>query len=278
MTLIAAWVRRAQELEELVVASDSRLTWDQCPKLFPLSRGDGILAFAGDTSYAYPVVLQLLRSIDEFHGTADRSIQLGELRGHLERLITSLLRDVRDTPSNKIDAGFELLLAGYSVELGKWQIWTSRFDQKNTKFSFQNPSKRTVGAVFVGDVAARAHTALGSRLRAGGKGSANIHLDWEPLDVLRDLIRGGKERSIGGPIQMAKVYRHLAVMPYSVLHGGKLALMGRVLMPYEQSTRLVFDPQSHETLKTWDYLRTPKVKERKTNRGGSSINHVVGQT
>lgn len=272
MTLVAAWVRRIKTVEELVVASDSRLTggltWDQCPKLFPLSRGDGVLAFAGDTSYAYPVVLQIMRAIDEFSSTANRSIQLGELRGHLGRLVTSLLGNVRDTPSNKLDADFELLLAGYAVESSKWRIWTSKLDSKTGEFSFREASRTTAGAVFVGDAAKDAHRVLGARLRAGGGG--RTLLDWQPLDVLRDTIAGGKSRTVGGPIQMAKVYRHLAVMPYSVRHGDALALMGRVLMPYERSQRLAFDPDSHETLLTWDYLPQPKLKARKTKGNHAS--------
>ena len=48
--------------QELLVASDSRLrggyAWDAAPKLLRLPRGDSVLAFAGQTDFAYPLMLQ----------------------------------------------------------------------------------------------------------------------------------------------------------------------------------------------------------------------------
>ena len=47
MTLVAAWIRQRSERDELIVASDSRLSfgarWDCCPKVFPLAREDSVL-------------------------------------------------------------------------------------------------------------------------------------------------------------------------------------------------------------------------------------------
>ena len=44
MTLVAAWVRSVGTTQELVLATDSRLTgghtWDCCPKILSLPRGD----------------------------------------------------------------------------------------------------------------------------------------------------------------------------------------------------------------------------------------------
>jgi hypothetical protein len=52
----------------LVLASDSRLTGGPidglAPKVFALPRSDALLAFAGDTQHAYPLVLQMVASID----------------------------------------------------------------------------------------------------------------------------------------------------------------------------------------------------------------------
>jgi len=39
---------------------------DHGQKIFPLARGDSVLAFAGETFFAYPLILQTLRYIDDY--------------------------------------------------------------------------------------------------------------------------------------------------------------------------------------------------------------------
>ncbi|EOX3449171.1 hypothetical protein [Vibrio paracholerae] len=67
MTLIAAWVRHHNKAKELYVASDSRLnggqTWDIGTKVLDLGRGDAVIAFAGRTANAYPLMLQLQTAV-----------------------------------------------------------------------------------------------------------------------------------------------------------------------------------------------------------------------
>jgi hypothetical protein len=271
MTLVAAWVRRTGTPdEELVVASDSRLsgglTWDQGPKLFPLARGDCVLAFAGDTAFAYPVVLQILLYLQDFEGAATRRLPLEELISHLEKLVTRLLRDVRDLPANtQLKEEFHLLVAGRSVLTHQWRNWVSRFDTAKQTFHLENPRTRTVGAVLIGDGAVAARKILGSQLRPQRGGT--IHLDWEPFDVLRDMIRSQEYRTVGGPIQLVAVKQRLATMSFAVMwprrSGGKLTLLGRELLEYERTQRLAFDPDKHEVLFTWDYLDAPVPPPKK---------------
>ncbi len=67
MTLSVAWIRKVKNTEELVIATDSRLrwgrAWDCCPKIIPLVRQDSVLCFAGNTQYAYPMMVQINNSI-----------------------------------------------------------------------------------------------------------------------------------------------------------------------------------------------------------------------
>ena len=53
MTICIAWIRKVNNCEELVFASDSRLRygeyWDQCPKIMSFERQDCALAFAGQS-------------------------------------------------------------------------------------------------------------------------------------------------------------------------------------------------------------------------------------
>lgn len=267
MTLVVAWVRRVKTVEELVVASDSRLsgglTWDQGPKLFPLNRGDAALAFAGDTAFAYPVILQIMRGLEDFESAANRSVSLDELKGHLERVVTGLLQNVTDFPGSELDADFQLMLVGRSAAKAKWRFWSSHIDAHTRSFRFVSPPHRSVGAVFVGDGAKEARKLLGTRLRP--KRGSVVSLNWEPFDVLRDIIRAGNARTIGGPIQLMKIYPHLTTMPYAVLWpdraSGRLTLLGRELLQHERTQRLAFDPDSHDTLHTWTYVDSlvPKI-------------------
>jgi hypothetical protein len=283
VTLVTAWVRRIKTVEELVVASDSRLTggltWDAGPKLFPLNRGDAVLAFAGDTAFAYPVLLQIMRSMDDFESAANRSVPLEEMKGHLERIVTGLLQKIDDFPGTKLEADFQLLLVGRSVRAPKWRLWTSHIEEQSREFRFHPPSSTSVGAVFLGDGSKAARKLLGDRLRP--KRGDTIRLNWEPFDVLRDLIRGSKERTVGGPIQLVKVYPNLTVLPFAVLwpngSEGRITLLGRELLDHERTQRLAFDPDSHETLHTWTYVR-PLVPKASARSAVSGAGRAKGST
>jgi hypothetical protein len=245
----------------MIVASDSRLTggmtWDEGPKIFQLSRGDAVLAFAGPTYYAYPIIMQVVHAINEHDRSRDRSQSLNDLKGHLERLVQRHLAQIRDKVE---EPDFSLVLAGYSAKYQRWQAWVSKiYKQHGFKFCDHHPLKR---AIFVGDGVREARRRLMGSM-PGKRHSRLIRakFDWEPLDVLRDMIREKSERSVGGPIQIVKIYKHLGSMPYGVLwdvDGVKaVTVLGRSLLDYEKTQRLVLDPDSHRLLRTWKYLESP---------------------
>ena len=68
MTLAVVFRRRVSAHYELVFGADSRLTGgqtnDQAQKILQLPREDALLAFAGDTKYAYPLMMQVNSSIE----------------------------------------------------------------------------------------------------------------------------------------------------------------------------------------------------------------------
>lgn len=241
------------------------MAWDCGPKIFPLPRGDAVLAFAGYTTLAYPLIIQALRWAEDYSRSSDRSQSLEDLKGHLERQATHLLAQVDRSgisgdPGNLMDA--TLMLAGYSWQTRRFRIWASAYDEKSKAFTFQNaPSK--MGVVFVGDETQSAHKALVDvmrpKLRSMPKGKRpKIELDWEPFDVLRDAIRSPDFKTIGGPPQIAKVYQHLNVMPIGVrwpdAKSGRVTLLGRELLDYERTRRRVMCPDTHEIKMTWKYL------------------------
>lgn len=76
MTLVATWIRQTKSNEELVIASDSRVTGgiviNCAPKLFRLERNDAVLAYCGPTMVAYPILLQIKASLDAHEETRER--------------------------------------------------------------------------------------------------------------------------------------------------------------------------------------------------------------
>ncbi len=103
-----------------------------------------------------------------------------------------------------------------------------------------------------GDALPEFKARLYRNLRAKGK-TKNDGFDYEPFEVLRDMIRLKIDPSIGGPPAILKVYKHSNTMPYSVMWPdaatGKATIFGRPLLDYETTSYLRFDP---DTLKTID--------------------------
>src|SRR5258705_4030003 len=98
MTLVAAWLRRQGDTDEMVVATDSRLSGgivvESGPKVFVPLRKDCVIAFAGSTFVAYPLMIQLLRYSEDYARAASRALDLCEFAGHAARLCSDILRRV----------------------------------------------------------------------------------------------------------------------------------------------------------------------------------------
>lgn len=273
MTLIAVWPRHENKTSELVLASDSLLsgavTFDTGPKLFPLSRGDAAFAFAGGTWFAYPLILQLLRWAEDYDRARTRAMDLCDLAGHCERVCSMLLKRLVEI-SKPIPAGvditkdFTLILAGYSWHTRRFRTWQSLVDHKGN-VTFARPQRSLCRAMFVGTGGSEALRRLGLAVKPPKKSATSrpsIRLNWEPFDVLRDMIREGGDFNVGGPPQLLKIYRHMNSMPYAIpwKMGARsvLTLLGRPLLRYERTQRLSFDPESHTTTPLWDY-RDPEA-------------------
>ncbi len=82
MTIAVGWLRKLDKVQELVVCTDSRLSgygrWDCGPKLIPLPRQDCVLAFAGHTLYAYPILIQTLSAVSQHPKIMSRALDLAE--------------------------------------------------------------------------------------------------------------------------------------------------------------------------------------------------------
>ena len=259
MTLTAAWIRKVGNVEELVIASDSRLrggeAWDCCPKILTLPREDCAIAFAGDTWWAYPLMLQMANAIELYPGSMDRRIDIADVKGHALRVFEQMLDAVDDLPYGQDrpnrPLGTEFLFGGYSWRHGGVRIWKLHFDTEIDRYTFR-PAKPWRGqaegtskiVAFAGDAASAAKERLDDLLKKRDKTSAGS-FDMEPFEVLRDLIRDGSHPTVGGPPQVAKVYRFAKTQPFGVRwpdSQGRITMFGRPALDYEHFAAPVIDP------------------------------------
>lgn len=262
MTLSIAWLRHVEKTEELVIITDSRLrsglSWDCCPKLFPMPRGDCAIAFAGDTLYSYPIIQQAANAVQMYPKSRSRAMDIGSLRGHVIRLMNGMMEYISDIPKDTPEVGevkVSFIFAGYSWREAKFKIWTISFDNKKHKFTYATPStlhrKRIAFAGdYIGEVKRRILKLLKERSKNFEDG-----FDMEPFEVLRDMIReddGRRYPYIGGPPQIIKIYKHMNYMPYSVYwpdkQSKKISLLGRPLLDYETYPFLKLDPDTLEVI------------------------------
>lgn len=264
MTIAVGWLRKLDKTQELLVCTDSRLggfgRWDCGPKLLPLPRQDCILAFAGHTLYAYPILLQTLSAITQHPKIMSRALDLPQLKGHLVRVLNSMVELVKDLPKGEEAPDVQFVLAGWCWRTSRFVAWVLHYDESIQKFTYR-PLRHWSGAnknkfmFFIGDLFHTFKSKLVELLRNRGK-LTDGSFDMEPFEVLRDMLRSGEHDEIGGAPQIVKVYRHMNVLPHAVLwpnaSANTVSLLGRPLLSYERSQYLVLDPDSLSTMKHSD--------------------------
>lgn len=249
MTLSVAWVRSVNEVSELVFASDSRLsgekTWDGCPKIVALPRSDCMISFAGETDYAYPLMLQMINGINSHPPSRERRTDIATARHIALDVFNQMRSGVKGEHSYfPKDPGVRFIFGGYSWKAQSFKVWTLHYDPSIDKFTFRpaNPWAGQKGVsskviAWIGDEHAvdDAKLMLTELLREREKLDIG-GFDMEPFEVLRDIIRSKKYRSIGGAPQMAKVYRSLQTQHFAVRwpNGeGAAHVAGRQQLEYE---------------------------------------------
>jgi hypothetical protein len=130
MTLGMAWVRQVGRTKEFIVAIDSRLSggqaWDGCPKLLLLPRSDCVLGFAGNSLDAYPLMLQIVNSINMHPRTRDRTIDIVHLKGHMSRVWKHMRSFIHSLPRGQKEADppdVNFLFGGYSWREKDFRFW-----------------------------------------------------------------------------------------------------------------------------------------------------------
>ena len=281
MTITLAWIRKVDTVEELVIASDSRLAfgcrWDCCPKIVALPRNDSVICFAGDTMYAYPVMLQAVAAVSQHPKLRSRGMDLHDLKGHLLRVLNSMTSLVHDLPvgvDTNPDTTF--LFGGWSWKEDAFKVWLLHFDPTIKRFTFRptshwNGSNEHKLFAFTGDYEKEYKDRLINLLRKKGKLESG-GFDMEPLEVLRDMLRMDAFDSIGGAPQVMKIYKYSNCMPYAVFWPNRdtneVNLLGRPLLHYEQSEYLVLD------LDTLQTIRHSSLEPSQSFKGDSAVGEL----
>ena len=261
VTLSMAWIRTVARHREMVFASDSRLSggsdWDCCPKLLRLPRHDSLLAFAGDTVDAYPLMLQFRNWLEINPAAANRSVDINSLKKRLRVVVNDMRNFITDLPRGQTSPDppdCELIFGGWSWQKQQLQAWRFYYVASRRIMDFEPAGTglkvgRDHPIIFAGTRTAveRARDMIIELLRAKGKfRQRQTYFDMEPFEVLRDIIRSHEFADVGGPPQIVKVYQHGNDQPFAVKwempHGRTTTVLGRPLFPSEQTRLPIIDP------------------------------------
>lgn len=262
MTIAVAWIRRIHNCEELVFISDSRLCgghrWDECPKLTPLPGNTCALAFAGDTEYAYPMMMQMREAMAEYTRIETRAMDITDINGHLLKHANHLINSVYDLADPDYTPDNEFIFGGYSWTEKKFRIWRYYYKKYDRAFSKDGRSHRIISSVSgdivaIGDQRENFKRQLRSLLRekygADIDSKKEIALDMEPFQALCMMLRNAKKQdTIGGAPQMIKLYQYMNCRPVGVYWPEKKdtfsnrTILGRRLFNYEDTKYWFIDP------------------------------------
>ena len=275
MTIAASWIRRVNNCEELIFISDSRLCgghrWDECPKLTTLPGTNCALAFAGDTSYAYPMMMQIRQAMNSYRRIETRAMDITDINGHVLNHANHLMNSVYDLADPDYVPDNEFIFGGYSWIEKRFRLW--RYYYKSGEKSLAKDGKphrilTNVDGHFVaiGDQREAFKKELRALLREkygpNLNEMQNLHLDMEPFEALcRMLKRASKADTIGGAPQMIKTYQYMNSCPVGVYWPQKTdvfsnrTLLGRKMFDYEDTAYWFIDP---DTLLTNPCVKTPE--------------------
>lgn len=258
MTLLTAFIRTVGKLEELVIASDSRLSGngqrtDHAQKVFTLPRSDALFAFAGDTQYAYPLMMQMRAAIAASAFSSERRRPLGFLLADTLRVFQQSYDAIHGFPSgysSPLDPPDNFfLIGGYDWETSRFKAWILKYSKKENAFRYDRAVSSTSHKyVFVGDDASAVAKARRITQEAlGTKRQTRVKVDMEPFYALLQVANDEKYPSVGGVPQLGKVYRHLNSQLFLVktaraAEGSANHFAGRPVGGLEHNSLPVFDP------------------------------------
>ena len=278
LTLVVSWVRTSKKgAQEVIIASDSRLKGggilDCSPKIIQLPRSDVIMAFSGDTYFAYPLLIQISEAINSFRPLRERIIDYIPLRSHILDILNKMISLFKDYVAGFDSPNTGFMLAGYSWFNKEFCIDEILFNSKIKKFIHRSSHKGigNFGKIsFTGDWSRIARKRLLLLLQERyGKTCVSRNTDFfqsfnmEPFEVLRDCLReevNNYGSSIGGSPQIISVSQHMNSRQTAVYwpdkNSGSPYLGGRPIFDHEYIDSWILDPdtleKTHQILKEKD--------------------------
>ena len=270
MTLCTAYIRQANNTEELIFATDSCLTggekWKHGIKLFELQRKDCLLCFAGDTMRAYPLVLNLVSSIHFDKYLESPYSTLEEVLEFLSELFTKLVKAITEVDKTRIHlerGSAEFLFGGWDWQKGtngSFRVWKLYYSPETEGFIFNeltNSSNQTMFYTFMGNASSfgdiekeakdRFKKLLSDEDKIGSK------LDMEPLRILCGISLDPSIREVDGSLQIAKVYKSNRTEFFGIYwesSKGKPCFQGREYNEMNKPLVRYFDPDTFELIES----------------------------
>lgn len=251
MTLCVGWIRKFHETEEICLASDSMFTGGGsrlpvAPKLFPISRGDCAIACAGNTGYTMPLVEHINHAVEINQPIRDRAYDFQHFIHLVVEVVNSCMGLEKEVQENEQEGpDFSMILAGYSWVKKKLLLYTIAYDNTSKKMK-ATPAQTIMGTpvAVIGDydkipkVRYKIHKAF----EKSGINKGNT-FGLEPLDVLTEYIDDASVDSVGGHLQMVKVYPYMRVLPIGFFYPDtkRIYYYGRPLLRYETFPYPIYD-------------------------------------
>src|SRR5690606_3669620 len=268
MTLCTAYIREANNTEELVFATDSCLTggekWKHGIKLFELPRKDCLLCFAGSTIRAYPLVLNLVSSIHLDKYLQSPSASLEEVLEFLSEQFTTLVKTITEVGKDHIHeerGAAQFLFGGWDWQKGAngaYRVWKLYYSKEVEGFIFDeltNDSSKTRFYTFLGDAAIDIEKEAKSRFNEimVAEEKMDSKLDMEPLRILSSISLDKAIREVDGSLQIAKIYKSNRTEFFGIYwesSKGNPCFQGREYNEINKPLVRYFDPDTFEILES----------------------------
>ncbi len=233
MTLCVSWIRKVNNSEELIFATDSCLSggerWHSGVKLFELPRKDCLISFAGETNRTYPLILNLISSIKFDEHLSNPHTDLTEVLDYLTNLFTKLCNSITDYGTQdfkEVLGDFSFLFGGWSWKENRFKLWILNYKFETEAFVHDEISEEGMYFGLIGDELEKAEEKLTEEVKNNGK-ILSRNFDMEPFKVLLSMIRDEECTTIDGAIQIAKIHPPGTTEFFGVYHRGKRTFLGK---------------------------------------------------
>lgn len=242
MTISLCWRRKFLGVDEIIFASDSRLSagyrWDCAQKIFPIEGPNFCISFAGAADFAFPCIFQFQGMVRNYRRFTVGAAPIGDITGDFVAICNQMHSLVDDRQIAQFNQT-QFIIGGYDFERGEPYQRIVSFDKasgayRKQQFGGLRSGGKGFAIGFVGDYRHEYFAALGNLIA-----EQKTELNFQPLEALKGVLeKHGRNSSIGGVPQVVKVYRHRNYLPYAVQPSAEeqeVFLFGRPLLEYERT-------------------------------------------